>query len=1051
MKNKRVQQASSKDYELVVNLLQKKEKSQRDLETIYNKISLLNGFNLFIQNYFYGSDISEQIKICGELVYEKKNKGDVIFYQDEPSNNKLYIILKGSCMLFLLKDLDFQEEEEEQPNVSAQNQDQQAQNQAIQNELQNIPTTMVDRIKQIGQKFKKQVSFDFDQHNLTQREINDLKKRYGKTTRLLQAGSIFGERALFTNQARTATILADSHPTEMVILDRDKFLPALEELKKTLQLRRDILFQIFKDMDNYSSARLENMLYSFSVLSFNRGHYITEQNQHDDKFYIIAEGEAQILKKIPIQINEFHQEERVAKLTIIGPGVMVGDEIMLKGEQRYLYTTEVISIKAQVLVADKKIIDRKFPKDLKDYLKKVTINKEKGRQILLQHKEEEIKQELMQQLKKETSKKLLSTQYKHRSEEEAQEVLKKMKDAISNRQHFTETLPQNQNQSIDEQLSSQRDILRGNVPLFTKPNQQQQQPQQEKIQSSFLLPAITEKNNQNFKEENITSSLSLRLINLAPGQQNNIFDVKSQVFDFGDGKNIQNAQRIEKILNAKNKKKKDGHFSGNNATVQQQLEKNALKQVQQDNNLMSNIVTDMQNIHSYANQSQKVIKKDFEYPNNKSDADKLSMILSSDKRGSYSTKHLRNISSEYINGFQGYHNNSISLIQGIGDLGKGTTQLPLIKSNDQLKLKEQKQLKLELIQENLPSSIIHSSKNKYPGDDQQSKVLLKKPIKVVVSSNNNQKSNSSQFLEAQVLGTLHLSPTRIQKFQLETIQKQQQNKKKYNKFTNNVQTVTNEFDQKNQINKHNANSSLQNLTIDDDINSTNDIQISITAINQQEFQNKKITNNISLVQKQNENICLANDKKTLAQESLNQKIKQLDNINPQENIFKEEEPKSLNSPQQFNDKIRFQEINQINTPIRKELKSNEAGESTTCLNSDNSSQNKVSLQTISRHASSFFPITIPKPNKIINQGSRTLSMKKIVQQKSDLYSSSIFKNPVNLQQNYQQNNLQKDLSINLFEKVNTNKLDEYFSVISYNKALKQQKQKNQNNNKKVLS
>jgi len=40
---------------------------------------------------------------------------------------------------------------------------------------------------------------------------------------------------------------------------------------------------------------------------------------------------------------------------------------------------EVTSIRASVLVADKKIIDRKFPKDLKDYLKKLTFFKEKGR------------------------------------------------------------------------------------------------------------------------------------------------------------------------------------------------------------------------------------------------------------------------------------------------------------------------------------------------------------------------------------------------------------------------------------------------------------------------------------------------------------------------------------------------------------------------------------------------------------------------------------------------------------------------------------------------
>lgn len=117
---------------------------------------------------------------------------------------------------------------------------------------------------------------DFEHKNLTSDEISRLKIRYGKTTRKIDVGSIFGERAIITSQPRTATIVADGHPTELIVLERDQFLPALEELKRTLQLRRDILFQIFKDMDNYSSARLESMLYSFQVQNFSRGHIITE-------------------------------------------------------------------------------------------------------------------------------------------------------------------------------------------------------------------------------------------------------------------------------------------------------------------------------------------------------------------------------------------------------------------------------------------------------------------------------------------------------------------------------------------------------------------------------------------------------------------------------------------------------------------------------------------------------------------------------------------------------------------------------------------------------
>lgn len=87
---------------------------------LHSKISMLNGFNMFIENYFQGSDVAEQIKLCSELAYEKKNKGDIIFEQNEPSNNKLYIILTGSCHMFLLKDLDFQEDPEFEKQLKEQ-------------------------------------------------------------------------------------------------------------------------------------------------------------------------------------------------------------------------------------------------------------------------------------------------------------------------------------------------------------------------------------------------------------------------------------------------------------------------------------------------------------------------------------------------------------------------------------------------------------------------------------------------------------------------------------------------------------------------------------------------------------------------------------------------------------------------------------------------------------------------------------------------------------------------------------------------------------------
>lgn len=74
---------------------------------------------------------------------------------------------------------------------------------------------------------------------------------------------------------------------------------------------------------------------------------------------------------------------------------MVGDEIMLSpsGEGVYSYTTEVISLKASVLVADRRIIERKFPKEIRDYFRSLSFFKEKGRKVLLDNKANDIVKE----------------------------------------------------------------------------------------------------------------------------------------------------------------------------------------------------------------------------------------------------------------------------------------------------------------------------------------------------------------------------------------------------------------------------------------------------------------------------------------------------------------------------------------------------------------------------------------------------------------------------------------------------------------------------------
>ena len=96
-------------------------------------------------------------------------------------------------------------------------------------------------------------------------ELNEMIAIYGKVLRIMEAGEALGEKALFENSKRTATIATGTH-CEFLVLEKKDFQQVLENIKEAFESRRKLIFQIFSQFkEEYSSKILDNMIYSFTV------------------------------------------------------------------------------------------------------------------------------------------------------------------------------------------------------------------------------------------------------------------------------------------------------------------------------------------------------------------------------------------------------------------------------------------------------------------------------------------------------------------------------------------------------------------------------------------------------------------------------------------------------------------------------------------------------------------------------------------------------------------------------------------------------------------
>ncbi|OMJ79757.1 hypothetical protein SteCoe_20143 [Stentor coeruleus] len=201
----------------------------------------------------------------------------------------------------------------------------------------------------------------------------------------LEEGVGFGEFALLQHQPRIASIQCVVK-TELAVLTKENYLNIIgkaESKRMEDQIRFLKCFSIFK---NWTKGNIMKISYFFKEKTYTRKTVIFHEGDKASEIILIKSGELEISKsmrtfahKRPSLMRIFSPPQN-ANIALLGPGQMVGDEIL--NSDKHFYTCTVHSLFATILVMSKvDFLARVKSEDIQDLLASENETKEKMRSL----------------------------------------------------------------------------------------------------------------------------------------------------------------------------------------------------------------------------------------------------------------------------------------------------------------------------------------------------------------------------------------------------------------------------------------------------------------------------------------------------------------------------------------------------------------------------------------------------------------------------------------------------------------------------------------------
>ena len=196
--------------------------------------------------------------------------------------------------------------------------------------------------------------------------------KYGTTIMKLIKGNFFGEKALYSQKKRSATVVTNVD-CEFLTISEELFSYIKARFEKTNTKKLNFLLDTFPDMERIKNRTiLENLLYLLEEKTFDRHANLTAEGAKGKHFYILFEGTCNVYKKFPdddpeiAKLRKYGDQEGSNKkdgllVCQIFPGAFIGEEVIFNGLNQYEFTVKATSASVIAMAIDRAHFSVRFP------------------------------------------------------------------------------------------------------------------------------------------------------------------------------------------------------------------------------------------------------------------------------------------------------------------------------------------------------------------------------------------------------------------------------------------------------------------------------------------------------------------------------------------------------------------------------------------------------------------------------------------------------------------------------------------------------------------
>ncbi|KAL4449708.1 hypothetical protein ABPG74_008081 [Tetrahymena malaccensis] len=330
--------------EKFLNAIQRKVKTDADAKLI---LSNIQEYESIVKLFGKDTEPSAKLMLCKGMQLETYQKGQPIIKQGEPSNNKFYVIAKGSVVIVKATD------------------------------------TNVFQVVQQQDEAKKETQTKQKKEKEQPQDVLAIEiQKYGKEINTLKQGQGFGEAAIIESDPRKAkrgaTILAREDQTQLIIIMKREFQKFKDTFSSQGKEKAQILTSLIPQLKLINSTQTrDDLIFYFQEEGGLRGQQLTVEGKIGDKLFVLKDGQLEIKKNYVNQKNIYYHDVQKLKISSLSNPSFFGEEILYDNEDKpYNYTITISSIQARFYTIKKSIIMFKFPNLRQDILNEYELKEE---------------------------------------------------------------------------------------------------------------------------------------------------------------------------------------------------------------------------------------------------------------------------------------------------------------------------------------------------------------------------------------------------------------------------------------------------------------------------------------------------------------------------------------------------------------------------------------------------------------------------------------------------------------------------------------------------